>query len=115
MAEDREVVPDDGMDPMEEACFGIISTVGAAKSSFIEAIKLAKQGDFDEARTLVRKGNDMFLQGHETHMSLLQEDAATMGNIKLSLLLVHSEDQLMQAETFRILADEFIDLYQRLG
>ena len=65
MTEDREIVPDDGMDPMEEACFGIISTVGAAKSSFIEAIKLAKQGDFDGARTLVRKGNDIFLQGHE--------------------------------------------------
>ena len=30
------------------------------------------------------------------------------------MLLMHAEDQLMSAESFRILADEFIALYKRI-
>ncbi|MFR6523911.1 MAG: PTS lactose/cellobiose transporter subunit IIA, partial [Lachnospiraceae bacterium] len=30
------------------------------------------------------------------------------------MLLMHAEDQLMSAEAFRILADEFITLYKRI-
>ena len=30
------------------------------------------------------------------------------------MLLMHAEDQLMSAESFRILADEFIVLYKRI-
>jgi len=30
------------------------------------------------------------------------------------MLLMHAEDQLMSAEGFRILADEFIALYKRI-
>jgi len=39
----------------------------------------------------------------------------TIGSIHVSLLLVHSEDQLIQAETFRVIALDFIDLYERLS
>ena len=31
------------------------------------------------------------------------------------LLLIHAEDQLMSAEGFRIIAEEFIDVYKRLN
>lgn len=31
------------------------------------------------------------------------------------MLLMHAEDQLMGAETFRIVAEDFIDVYERLG
>ena len=30
------------------------------------------------------------------------------------MLLMHAEDQLMSAESFRILAEEFIELYKRM-
>ena len=30
------------------------------------------------------------------------------------MLLMHAEDQLMSAENFRILASEFIELYQKI-
>ena len=31
------------------------------------------------------------------------------------MILMHAEDQLMSAEAFRILADEFIALYKKIG
>lgn len=105
---------DDGMSPMEEACFQIIASVGTAKSLFIEAISLAKAGKFDEARAKIEEGDGIFVEGHGVHLSLLQQDAAGVGSTNVPLLLVHSEDQLMQAETFRILANEFIDLYEKV-
>ena len=114
MADTDQTASDDDMSPMEEACFQIIASVGTAKSNYIKAIQVAKDGKLDEARKLVEEGNEAYLQGHDVHMGLLQEDAATIGSIHVSLLLVHSEDQLIQAETFRVIALDFIDLYERL-
>lgn len=31
------------------------------------------------------------------------------------MILMHAEDQLMSAEAFRILADEFIELYKKIN
>ena len=36
------------------------------------------------------------------------------GDIEFSLILIHAEDQLMQAETFRVIAEDFIDVYEKL-
>lgn len=100
---------------MEEACFQIISTVGCAKSNYIEAIAKAKEFQFDEAERLIKEGNDIYVQGHDVHMGLLQEDAQKMGSTKVPLLLVHAEDQLMQAETFRVFAEDMLDVYKKLA
>ena len=100
---------------IEGACFQIISTVGCAKSNYIEAIKKAETGSFDEAQQMIEEGNKIYLEGHEVHMGLLQEDASKMGSTKVPLLLVHAEDQLMQAETFRVFAEDLLALYRRLA
>lgn len=100
---------------MEEICFQIIANVGGAKSAYIEAIRAAKTGKFDEARELLSKGDEFYNLGHDVHLSLLQEDAARVGAVTMSLLLTHAEDQMMQAETFRLFAEELIDAYETLG
>ena len=116
MADETQVAEDPPVEPdMEEVCFQIISTVGCAKSNYIEAIAKAKTGALDEAKKLVAEGNEVYLQGHEVHMGLLQEDAEKMGSTKVPLLLVHAEDQLMQAETFRVFAEDMIDVYEKLA
>ena len=49
----------------------------------------------------------------DVHAHLLAMDAN--GEISNGyMLLMHAEDQLMSAEAFRILADEFITLYKRI-
>ena len=70
----------------ELACFQIITYVGTARTHFINAIHCAKEGKYDEAGEISN--------GY--------------------MLLMHAEDQLMSAESFRILADEFIALYKRI-
>lgn len=99
---------------MEMACFQIITYVGTARSCFINAIQLAKEGKFDEAEEMIKQGDEAFAQGHNGHADLITKEAN--GNLEgVGLLLIHSEDQLMSAEAFRIIAEEFISLYKRLA
>ena len=66
-----------------------------------------------EAAELIKQGDEAFSLGHNAHADLLTMDAN--GEISNGyMLLMHAEDQLMSAEAFRILADEFITLYKRI-
>lgn len=99
---------------LSELSFEIIAAVGTARSNYIEAIQEAKAGHFGEAHALVDAGAEEYLKGHHAHADLMQSEAAG-SQTQMCLLLTHAEDQLMSAEAFGILADEFIDLYERLA
>lgn len=99
---------------LEMVCFQIISNVGAARSSYIEAIHKAKSGDFKGAVICMEEGQRLFLAGHEAHFGLLQKEAQGE-QVGGSLILVHAEDQLMSAEGFRIIAEEMIASYERIA
>ncbi|OCN03840.1 PTS cellobiose transporter subunit IIA [Erysipelotrichaceae bacterium MTC7] len=100
------------MEGLELVCFQIISNVGGARSCFIEAIQHAKAGDYEKAQESISEGEKFFTEGHHAHAKLIQQEAS--GELdKVTLLLLHAEDQLMSAEAFKILANEFIDVYKR--
>lgn len=99
---------------LETSCFQIISNVGAARSSYIEAIQKAKQGDFEGARECIEEGKKQFLIGHEAHFGLIQKKAQGEA-VGGSLILIHAEDQLMSAEGFKIIAEEMIAAYERIA
>lgn len=101
------------MGGLEQSAFQIISLVGTARSSYIEAIQAAKQGDYAKAEQLIKEGDEAFVEGHDAHTSLLTREASGEKNI-VSLLILHAEDQLMSAEAFKTIALEFISVYQRL-
>lgn len=101
------------MEGLELVAFQIISAVGTARSFFIEAIHSAKEGKFEEAHSKIEEGQKMFTEGHHGHSELIQKEASGEKN-ELSLLLIHAEDQLMSAEAFGILAEEFISVYQQI-
>ena len=101
------------MEGIELICFEIISAVGGARSCYIEAIQMAKAKEFDKARQSIAEGDELFNQGHRSHAKLVTQEA-NGDKVDVVLLLVHAEDQLMSAETFKILANEFIDLYEKM-
>lgn len=99
------------MEDMELLCFKIISSVGEAKSDYISAIEAAKKGDFKKAEELIAHGEQVFINGHTAHAGLIAKEAGGE-KTEVCLLLMHAEDQLMSAETIKILANEIIDLYK---
>ncbi len=101
------------MEPNELISFQIISAVGTARSYYIEAIQVAKTGDFKHADQLISEGDEFFIEGHQAHFELIQQEAGG-DSLVMNLLLTHAEDQLMSAEAFKIIAKEFIDLYKTI-
>ena len=81
----------------EQTIMGLIMAGGNAKSEAFEAIQAAKNSDFDAATT-----------------DLLTAEA-NGAHADVSLLLVHAQDHLMNAITFRDLAGEVVAIYQRLA
>lgn len=102
------------MKGLELQCFQIISAVGTARSSYIEAIQEAKKGAFEKAEECIKEGEKSFTQGHLAHAELIQQEAGDTP-VQINLLLVHAEDQLMSAETFHIIANELIATYKRIN
>lgn len=101
------------MEGIELIAFNIIASVGAARSCYIEAIQEAKAGHFDEAESLIKEGEEEFIKGHHAHAQLIQQEA-NKENVQLNLILMHAEDQLMSADAFKIIAEEFIDVHRTL-
>lgn len=101
------------MEGLELICFEMIATNGSARSYFLEALEAAKRRDFIEADKLMEEGDKMLVEGHHAHGRLLEKEAGE-DKVKVDLLLVHAEDQMMSAETFKIMASQFIDLYKML-
>ncbi|MBS4456013.1 PTS lactose/cellobiose transporter subunit IIA [Tuanshanicoccus lijuaniae] len=101
------------MEGIELVAFRMISAVGTARSCYIEAIQLAKAGQFEEAEALIKEGEQMFVQGHHAHSELIQNEAKGEGP-SVNLLLLHAEDQLISAEGFKTIAEEFIEVHRRL-
>ncbi len=102
------------MEDLELIAFKIISGVGSARSSYIEAIQAAKAGDYDRAEKLIAEGDESFVEGHDAHAGLLTKEAEGTQGSTVSLLILHAEDQLMSAEGFKIIAQEFIAAHKRI-
>ncbi|MBR1828858.1 MAG: PTS lactose/cellobiose transporter subunit IIA [Atopobiaceae bacterium] len=102
------------MNELQRASFQIIAAVGEARCSYIEAVAAAEQGDFARAEELLAQGDHEFAQGHKHHFALVQREA-TGDPVDMTLIITHAEDQLMSAESIRIMADQLIRVYRRLA
>ena len=95
------------------AAMGLIANGGNAKSLAFEAIRLAKGGKIKEAREKLEEADKSLLDAHNSQTDMLTKEAQGQ-HTHVTLLVVHSQDHLMNAITFRDLAGEMVDLYEKL-
>ena len=100
------------MEGLELVSFQIIAAAGSARSSYVEALQAAKEGRYDDAETLIKEGDEAFVEAHHVHADLIQKFAGGE-EIGANILLIHAEDQVMSAEVLKIMAVEFIELYKK--
>lgn len=96
-----------------ETAMILITFSGMAKSCYMEALALAKQGKFAEAEAKISEGDDNFVEAHHGHGALLSEEMSTE-EPQTSLLMTHAEDQLMGAEALKTVVLELIEIYKKL-
>ncbi len=100
------------MDSMEVA-MGLIAGAGDSRSSCMEAIDLAKEGKFEEAKAALDRASDGMVSAHEIQTELIRNEMSGSGE-PVSLLMVHAQDHLNLALIMRDVAEEIIELHRRI-
>lgn len=113
MAEEKKQTLEQKEQETLMAAMGLIANSGNAKSLAFEAIRKAKQGDIEGARKKLEESDKSLLEAHNYQTNMLTKEAQG-DHMKVTLLVVHSQDHLMNAITFRDLAGEMVDLYAKL-
>lgn len=96
---------------LESIAMQLISKGGEARSLAMEAVFSAKEGDFEQADELLEKSEEALTEGHTKNAELLWAEA-NKTDIKLSILLIHSLDHIMNAQTVVEMARELVDVYR---
>lgn len=91
----------------------LIMAGGNAKGSSVEAIRAAKSGDLELAAKKLEEADKFMVDAHNAQTAMLTKEAQGE-HTEVSLLMVHAQDHIMNAITFRDLAGEIVDLYKRL-
>ncbi|MEI9529635.1 PTS lactose/cellobiose transporter subunit IIA [Enterobacter hormaechei] len=97
---------------LEEAVMEIIVNAGQSRSLCFEALHAARQGNLDEAKSLLREADGYARQAHKMQTKLIEQDAGEARQ-PMTLIMVHAQNHLMNSLLARELSEEIIHLYQR--
>ena len=100
---------------MIKITFGIICSAGEGRSLAIEAMGLAKENnDIAGAREKLAKARETLNEAHHFQTDLIQREAGGE-KFDIGILLIHSQDHLMNAMTVIQMADEIISIYEKIN
>lgn len=100
------------MEGMELLNFQIISNVGDAKSFLFEALKAAREENFDKAAERIKLAEESLGKAQDIHLELLGQEAQGKP-LEVSLLLMHAEDQMMTTEMLKYITNEMLLMHQK--
>ena len=92
----------------------LVVNSGEARSIAMEAIELARQGQFDEAAAKIAAARETINAAHNFQTALVQREVNNEP-VPMSLLMCHGQDHLMTAMVVIDLAEKFIEVYQKLA
>lgn len=101
-------------DEQLQIVMALIMNAGNAKGEAVAALAAAKSNDFTEAEKRMTAANEALVEAHNTQTGLLTAEASG-NNAEVTLLMVHSQDHLMNAISYIGLTQELIDVYKRLA
>ena len=82
------------------------------RSGIHSGANAARQGNLDEAKSLLREADGYARQAHKMQTKLIEQDAGEARQ-PMTLIMVHAQDHLMNSLLARELSEEIIHLYQR--
>lgn len=89
----------------------IVAFSGDARTKLLDAVKKAKQADFDGARALINEAQELLNDAHNSQTNLLAAEAR--GEVTApTVLLVHAQDHLMTSMLLRDIVDSLLDIYR---
>ena len=92
----------------------LVDNSGEARSIAMEAIELARQGQFEEAAAKIAQARETINAAHNFQTELVQKEINN-DPVPMSLLMCHGQDHLMTAMVVIDLAEKFIEVYQKMS
>lgn len=101
------------MDKQEGAMIGfeIVAYAGEARSKLLEALKLAKEGKFDDIDSLLDEANASLTLAHNAQSDMLAKEAAG-DDVEVGFIMVHGQDHLMTTVLLKDIIGTLIDIYR---
>ncbi|MGF1909849.1 PTS lactose/cellobiose transporter subunit IIA [Vibrio kasasachensis] len=97
----------------EEFLMTLLCHVGAARSSFITAMRSARSGDFTQAEKLIAEGDQALKDVHKSQTELIGFDEGA-GKVQMTLILTHIQDHIMTTMLCREVTEEVIAIHKEL-
>lgn len=90
----------------------IITYSGVSKSNALVAMDLAKERKFRDAKELLLSCDETMKLAAQEHFKAIQLDATN--ELKVDVLFIHAEDQMMNAESIVVMATKTIELFESI-
>ncbi|AEY67442.1 PTS lactose/cellobiose transporter subunit IIA [Clostridium sp. BNL1100] len=97
-----------------QTSMSIIAGAGDAKSYAMEAIYLAREGKYEEARISLEKAKEALRDTHSIQTDLITKEMQGE-KMELALIMVHAQDHLMGAVLIKDLAAEIVTMYEKFS
>lgn len=94
---------------MEMIVMKLVVSAGNARSTAIEGLRAAKNGEFKLAEKRLEEADKLILEAHEIQTEMIQNELNGK-KVEVGLLMVHAQDHLMNAMTVMDLCKEMIDI-----
>lgn len=99
------------MTDLDKISMMLISYSGAARSLSVNLIDAAEKGE--PTQPIIEEIEENLKLAGQEHFKVLQLSATQ--EIEVSVLFLHSEDQMMAAETLFLLAKKFVAVYDKIN
>lgn len=98
-------------DELELTMIEIVALSGDARTKLLDAVKKARESDFEGAWALVDEAQELLNDAHRSQTDLLTAEAR--GEVTTpTVLLVHAQDHLMTTMLLHDVIDALIDIYR---
>ena len=94
-----------------EMHFQLIALAGQSKSNSVEAIREAREGNYEAAETLLKEAEEQFAEAHSLHFNMLQNEASSE-KTEMDLIAVHAQDHVTMATVLHDVAADIVSLYR---
>lgn len=95
------------------AAMTLVGNAGESRSLTFEALRAARNGEFELAEKKLVEAKAASLKAHEIQTELICAEADGEG-IDIGLLMVHAQDHLMTAILARELVEEMIGFFKEV-
>lgn len=98
---------------MESTVMELIINAGESRSMAMQALRAAKQGEWQEVDCLLQGAADAAKRAHDVQTMLIGMDEGC-GKVPVNLILVHAQDHIMTSMLAREMIAELIEVQRQL-